>query len=243
MLCFHFSYDSLHFLVWRESDKSLTLLAKDYEPTAIFASGVMSRGSAIAFICHDERGNISVLQYAPSDEAARGGNRMVCRSDFYLGAQTVTINSHWCRSSLLCASANVTSSWAALQRQEGFRSYSDENKRFGVHFGTIDGGMGTIVPVSEQVFWRMTALQSIMGNALECQCSLNFRMWRLFRRTSRRGACQSMERRKGILDGSLLFRYSELPLQEQEDFASAIGSTVGLIMDNLLEIECATLIL
>ena len=37
-------YDSMHFLVWRESDKSLTLLAKDFEPCEVFAGGLISRG-------------------------------------------------------------------------------------------------------------------------------------------------------------------------------------------------------
>jgi cleavage and polyadenylation specificity factor subunit 1 len=44
-----YSYDSMHFLVWRESDKSLTLLAKDYEPCEVFAAGLISRGGK--FIC------------------------------------------------------------------------------------------------------------------------------------------------------------------------------------------------
>ena len=38
------AYDSLYFLVWRESDKSLTLLAKDYDPIPVYAAGLMSRG-------------------------------------------------------------------------------------------------------------------------------------------------------------------------------------------------------
>ena len=40
------AYDSLYFLVWRESDKSLTLLAKDYDPIAVYAAGIMSRGKS-----------------------------------------------------------------------------------------------------------------------------------------------------------------------------------------------------
>lgn len=79
------AYDSLYFLVWRESDKSLTLLAKDYEPTTIYCAGMLSRGSSIAFVCHDERENVQFFQYAPKDDASRGGNKLVCRSDFHLG--------------------------------------------------------------------------------------------------------------------------------------------------------------
>jgi hypothetical protein len=45
-------YDSLHFLVWRESDKSLTLLAKDYEPCEVFAAGIISRGGKVFYLSY-----------------------------------------------------------------------------------------------------------------------------------------------------------------------------------------------
>lgn len=41
----------MHFLVWRESDKSLTLLAKDYEPCEVFAGGLISRGGELVVLC------------------------------------------------------------------------------------------------------------------------------------------------------------------------------------------------
>jgi cleavage and polyadenylation specificity factor subunit 1 len=35
-------------------------------------------------------------------------------------------------------------------------------------------------------------------------------------------------------------KFVDLPLPDQEDLASSIGSTVGLVMDNLLELACAS---
>lgn len=196
----------------------------------------------MAFLSHDDRGNMECMQYAPKDDGARGGNKLVRRADFYVGTQTVSMSSHWCRSSLLCYTSNLTSTWAALQRQDAVASLNDDNRRFASNFGTVDGGLSAIIPVSEQVYWRMTALQSVMSNALQTHCGLNFRSWRLFHRSSRRGACQAMERKKGFLDGSLLLKFSSLPIYVQEELASAIGSTVDLIMDNLLEMDCASLL-
>ena len=71
--------------MWRESDKSLTLLAKDYEPTTLYSVSLLSRGATIAFACHDERQNLQFFQYAPKDDASRGGNKLVPRADFHLG--------------------------------------------------------------------------------------------------------------------------------------------------------------
>jgi cleavage and polyadenylation specificity factor subunit 1 len=36
------AYDTISLLVYRESDKSLTLLAKDYDPIPVYATGIMT---------------------------------------------------------------------------------------------------------------------------------------------------------------------------------------------------------
>lgn len=236
------AYDSLHFLVWRESDKSLTLLAKDYEPVTVYATGVIGRGGTMSFLCHDDRQNIQFLQYAPSDAAARGGNKLVCRGDVHLGTQTTAFASHWCKSALLVHTATPHSSLAALKQRDPLFGRGDDDNRFAVHFGTTDGGLSAVVPLSDQSYWRLTALQSVMGNALESNCALSTRSWRLYRRAPRRGGCRFNDRKKGVIDGELVCKYVDLPLTEQEDLASAIGSTVELIVDNVLELVCSSMV-
>lgn len=237
------AYDSLYFLVWRESDKSLTLLAKDYDPIPVYAAGLLSRGGSLDLVCHDDRENLQFFQYAPGDPAARGGNKLVCRADFHLGSQTTDLHSHFCRNSLLVSSATPASTIAALQQQDAFFGRSDDDQRLGVHFGTTDGEYGAIIPLSEPVYWRLTALQSVMVNALESDCALNQRAWRLYRRSMRRGGCRTSERKKGVIDGDFVIRYADLALTDQEDLASAIGSTVDLILDNLLELRCSVMVI
>ena len=237
------AYDSLYFLVWRESDKSLTLLAKDYDPIVVYAAGLMSRGPAMTFLCHDDRQNLQFFQYAPGEAAARGGNKLVCRADCHLGTSTTSFMSHFCRSSLLVNSATPTSTLAALKQQDPYSGRTDDDHRLGIFFGTSDGGIGGVVPLSEPVFWRLTALQSVMANALEANCALNHRAWRLYRRSYRRGGCRSNDRKKSVVDGDLIIQYANLPIADQEDLAASIGSTVDLILDNILEIQCSSLML
>lgn len=237
------AYDSLHFLVYRESDKSLTLLAKDYEPTSMYAAGLLSRGGTLSFVCHDDRQNLTFLSYAPNDAAARGGNKLVCRADCHLGTQTIALQSHFCRSSLTVNSATTQSTLAAMKQQDALFGKADDNQRFGLHYGSTDGGFGTIIPVNENIYWRLAALQSVMSNALESDCSLSHRAWRLYRRAQRRGGCRANDRKKGVVDGDLVMKFADLPLVEQEDLASAIGSTVDLILDNLLEVGASGMVI
>lgn len=37
--------------------------------------------------------------------------------------------------------------------------------------------------------------------------------------------------------------YADLPLADQEDLAASIGATVELILDNLLDVQCGSLML
>ena len=237
------AYDSLYLLIYRESDKSLTLLAKEYEPVAVYAAGLLSRGPSVTFLCHDDRQNLQFLQYAPGDAAARGGNKLVCRADFHLGSQTIHFGNHFCRNSLFAHSATPTSTMAALQQQDSYFGRSDDDQRISVHFGTTDGTLGAVVPLSEPVFWRLAALQSVLANALEPNCGLSPRAWRLYRRSACRGGGRSNDRKKSVIDGDLVSLYGELPTRTQEDLASAVGSTVDAILDNLLELQCGSLML
>jgi cleavage and polyadenylation specificity factor subunit 1 len=237
------AYDSLYFLVWRESDKSLTMLAKDYDPIPVYCSGFLSRGGSLDFVCNDDRQNLQFFQYAPGDPAARGGNKLVCRADFHLGSQTTDLQSHFCRSSLLINSATPASTLAALKQQDTFFGKAEDDQRLAVTFGTTDGGYCSVVPLDERVYWRLTALQSVLVNALESDCALSQRAWRLYRRASRRGGCRNNEGKKGVIDGDLVLQYTDLSKSDQEDLASSIGSTVDLILDNLLELRCSSMVL
>ena len=194
------------------------------------------------FLCHDDRQNFQFFNYAPHDEASRGGNKLVCKSDFHLGVQTISFDAHYCRNSLLVHSSTANSTMTALKQHDTLFGRADDDIRFGVHFGTGDGGFGCITPVNEQIYWRLTALQSVMSNALENNCGLSHRAWRLYRRSARRSGCRGNDRKRGVLDGTILFRFLDLNLIQQEELASAIGSTVNLIMDNLLELECASMV-
>jgi cleavage and polyadenylation specificity factor subunit 1 len=203
------------------------------------AAGIVSRGGSAAFVCQDDRQNLQFFQYAPGEAAARGGNKLVCRADYHLGSQTTAFRNHSCRSSLWVSSASPSSTLAALKQQDAFFGRSEDDQKLGAHFGTTDGGFGAITPLSEPVYWRFAALQSVMANALESDCSLSQRAWRLYRRSHRRGGCRSADRKKGVIDGDLIVKYVDLPLADQEDLASAIGSTPDLILDNILELKCA----
>lgn len=150
-------------------------------------------------------------------------------------------STHACRSPLLVHSATPVSSQAALKQQDPLFGRQDDDHRVAIHFGTADGSLGSIIAVSEPVFWRLMALQSVMANALEFDAALNPRLWRLYKRSNR--GCRNNGRKRGVIDGNLVTRYVNLSIFDREDLASSIGTTVDLIMDNLVDIQCANKII
>ena len=50
-----------------------------------------------------------------------------------------------------------------------------------------------------------------MSNAINSHFALSTRAWRLYRRCTSRGGCQSNERMKGVLDGDILLQFLDLP--------------------------------
>ena len=145
----------------------------------MYAAGLLSRGGTL-FICVSRwSSKLDIFELCSQRRAAaRGGNNKLVlrRSDFHLGTQTTSLDSHFCSSSLLINSATQDSTLVALKQQDPlYGKLDDDDKRFGLHYGSIDGGFGTILPMSEGIYWRLAALQSVMGNALESDCCLSHR--------------------------------------------------------------------
>lgn len=58
-------YHSVQFVVWREADNSLTLLARDYNALACMSADYIRDGSMLGMVIGDDMGNIKLLQYNP----------------------------------------------------------------------------------------------------------------------------------------------------------------------------------
>jgi cleavage and polyadenylation specificity factor subunit 1 len=95
--------------------------------------------------------------------------------------------------------------------------------------------------IHKRSYWRLAALRSVLANAVESHAALSPRSWRLYRRSGARGGCIENERKKGIVDGEVVLQYLDLPVSQQEELASAIGTTSDLIIDNILELEAGSI--
>ena len=116
-----------------------------------------------------------------------------------------------------------------------------KNKRSCTLIGTMDGAIGSLVPLDEKMYKRLSLLQQIMSMLLPAALALNprdFRVpngWR-----TKYPFLQATIGRKTILDGCLLFHFLELDHAIQEELAHTLGVTAYVLRENLHEIEYLT---
>lgn len=222
-------YKSVHFLRWRERQRQLVLLAKDYEPLAVSATEFSVFEKKLALLAVDMDENLHVMQFAPMDIESRGGQRLLRVSDFHLGVQV----SSMFRKQVEAAGAPANG-----------RASAPSSCYVNV-MGSSEGGVGALIPVGERVFRRLFTLQNVMVNTLPQNCALNPREFRMLKtnaqqRCGRPDAWSKKKWKKSFLDAFVLFRFLTLDYVAQKELARCIGTTPEVVIHNLLEVQHAT---
>jgi cleavage and polyadenylation specificity factor subunit 1 len=215
-------YKSVQFLRWKEKQRQLVLLAKDYEPLAVSATEFNLFEKRLALLAVDMEENLHVMQFAPNDIESRGGQRLLRTGDFHLGVQ-------------------VSSMFRKL--------VSPLNRSSPVTYvnilGSSEGGISALIPVSERVFRRLFTLQNVMINTLPQNCALNPRDFRTIKTNSTRhsgrlDAWSKQKWKKSFLDAHVLFRFLQLDYVAQKEITRCIGTTPEVVIHNLLEVQRST---
>nr|CCA24259.1 conserved hypothetical protein [Albugo laibachii Nc14] len=226
-------YKSVSFLRWRQKDRQLILLAKDYEPLAVTTAEFNILDTRLALIAADVEENLHVLQYAPHDIESRGGQRLLRTSDFHVGVQI---------SSIL---RKLVISNASHQQYIPAKGRCIGNMYLNV-LGSSEGGIAALIPVPERVFRRLFTLQNVMISALPQNCALNPREFRVMKangrvRSGRADAWCKQKWKKGFLDGQVLCRFLHLDYVAQKELARCIGTNPEVIIQNLSELQRNTM--
>ena len=93
--------------------------------------------------------------------------------------------------------------------------------------------LGYLLPVSEKVYRRLLMLNNVLTNNMEHTAGLNPRGYRTIRTISRDLRNPS----RGIVDGDLVFTFSDLSVTEKAEYSRKIGTTAADIMDDLAELD------
>mmetsp|Transcript_20261 Transcript_20261/g.20377 ORF Transcript_20261/g.20377 Transcript_20261/m.20377 type:complete len:571 (+) Transcript_20261:3-1715(+) len=243
------AFKSVQFLAFREADMSLTLVAKDFTDGLCMSAAYIVDGPVLGMVICDDEGNMKLLRYNPGLFESKKGFQLLRIADIHIGSDVSLLLPHrvlgdpTIASSLSTAVTTISNDVnAELMRKQRFlrgttlpfgaRLQKNSMNKSSLVVGTMDGGLGMLVPLEERTYRRLVLLEQVMSTALETTCGLNPREHRNLK------SCRVLTNKKrGVLDGNSLFRFVTLEPSTQLELTGAMGTTVDIVMDNLLEID------
>ncbi|KAI9205850.1 CPSF A subunit region-domain-containing protein [Polychytrium aggregatum] len=219
---------SVWFLGFQEEPPKLALLGKDFNKLSVYSSAFLVNDNLLSLLVADGDKNLHMFSYAPYNIQSYNGQKLIRKGEFHVG--------------------NSIDKMICLRRQTapgGKMPTGTPSVQFLSVYGSLDGSLGMVLPVSEKLYKRMYALYSRMVQNIQHAAALNPRGFRQLQlRSQYLGATSSINTGlpgpKFILDGDLIYRYSSFSKSTQRELAKGIGSEVERIMDDLLEVTGGT---
>ncbi len=153
------------------------------------------------------------------DPKSLSGQRLLHRSIFHHGHFT---------SSLTLVPRTPTSSElsaASMSDEMDTETIIPESPPYQILMTTQTGSLALITPLNEQVYRRLQVLQTQLVNTLDHACGLNPRAYRAAESDGMGG--------RGMLDGTLLRRWTELGSQRKAEMAGRVGVANWVVRGDL----------
>lgn len=210
---------SVHFLEWRQDGQKLALLGKDFESLEAFGAEFVISGSTLGLLVTDANKNAQILSYAPRVLESFKGQRLLCRSQFHVGAHVAKL-----------------ARLQMLPAQGAEAAPAAQAARFAVLMGTLDGGLDLLAIQDELTFRRLQALQRLLVTAVAHAGGLNPKAFRAFQP----GGEVHRPGPDNTVDCELLRSYHMVDVRGQVEMARQIGTTRKHILTNLRDLEVTT---
>ncbi|TCD71004.1 mRNA cleavage and polyadenylation factor subunit [Steccherinum ochraceum] len=184
-------------VAFQEDPYKLAVLAKDIRQLPVTCADLFFADNRVSVVSGDEEGVIRIYEYDPHDPEAKGGERLMCRTEFH-------------------GQGEYRSSYLIARRIAGPESDIPEAKLI---FGGTDGSLSSLTHVDEAVYKRLQLLQGQLTRNVQHLAGLNPKAFRIVRNDY-----MSKPLTKGILDGNLLAAFDDLPIAQQNEVTRQIGT-------------------
>lgn len=201
--------------------KVLSIVSKDLKPLEVYCVEFMVDNTQLCFLASDRNKNLIIMAYNPESRESHGGQRLVRKADFNSGQHINSMFRVRCKL------------WDPSTRK---RFNEAMEKRHITYFGTLDGGLGFVMPIPEKVYRRLLMLQNAMTTHIPHYAGLNPKAYR----TVKYSTPELANPHRLILDGDLIWKFLHLSLNERIEVARRLGTGVEQIVDDLMEIDRVT---
>ncbi|KAG1650025.1 Cleavage and polyadenylation specificity factor subunit 1 [Nymphon striatum] len=149
---------SVNLLCYQEQSRTLALVSRDIKPMEVYAIEYFVDHTQLGFVVSDVDKNIVIYTYQPDAKESFGGQCLLHKVDFHAGAH---IN---CFFRIRCKLTHLL---------EDKKAFIAAEKRQMTLYGTQDGGMGYMLPISEKVYRRLLMLQNLLVTNIPHYAGLN----------------------------------------------------------------------
>ncbi|XP_048576873.1 cleavage and polyadenylation specificity factor subunit 1 isoform X2 [Nematostella vectensis] len=208
---------SITLLRLQEETKTLAFVSKDPKNLEVYAADFFIDGPQIGFLVSDVEKNLVLFTYQPEAIESQGGQRLLQRADINVGTHITSFFR-------IAAKAHLK---ASGEKSKEMRQLTC--------FGTLDGALGLMLPMTEKTFRRLHMLQTKLVDCIPHVAGLNPKAFRMLQWRKRK-LCNP---HRNVLDWQLLFKYMHLSFMERQEVARKIGTTPAQIMDDMMDIERA----
>ncbi|XP_044171683.1 cleavage and polyadenylation specificity factor subunit 1-like [Acropora muricata] len=207
-------FKSITLLRLQEETKTLAFVSKDPKTLEVYGADFVIDGPQLGFLVSDVDQNLFLLTYQPEAMESFGGQRLLQRADINVGS-------------------NITSFFRIRARTTG--KLGGKDLRHLTCFGTLDGGIGLLLPMTEKTYRRLHMLQTKLVECIPHVAGLNPKAFRLV--SGNRRSLSNAHR--NILDAELLCKFIHLGTMERFEVTKKIGTTPAQILDDLMDVERA----
>ncbi|KAG1848301.1 CPSF A subunit region-domain-containing protein [Suillus subalutaceus] len=193
---------SVWLVAFQEDPYKLVTLAKDVRRRHATTVDFFFAGGDLAIASEDEEGVLRLFAYDPSDPESRGGQHLLCHTEFHSHKE--------CRSTITIA-----------------RRTKDEQliPQAKLMSGFTDGSLSALTPVDEAVFKRLQLMQGQLTRNMQHTAGLNPKAHRIVRNDA-----VSKPLSKSVLDGQLLSEFQVLGISRQNEITRQIGTERALVL-------------
>ncbi|KAK3675759.1 mRNA cleavage and polyadenylation factor subunit [Recurvomyces mirabilis] len=224
---------------WTQEPYRLSILGRGGSGVEVLDADFLPMGGALGVIVADGDGALHCLQYDPEDPATGHGQRLLDRAAFDTG-HVVTLAGMMLLPSTLSPFAEQAEDLAAARpltngNADGTNgeakppSQPQHHRLNHVLLPTLSGSIGLLTPITDEATYRrLSALQTQLTNLLEHAAGLNPRAYRAVD-TLATPAVGS----RGVLDGSLVQRISELGATRRAEVLGRAGTDSWALRSDL----------
>ncbi|KAK9450054.1 CPSF A subunit region-domain-containing protein [Limtongia smithiae] len=227
---------SIWFVGFSEEPYKMQLFGKDLRRIEVVAADFCVNGEIAHFVIADANKRLHVVQYDPEDPKSLSGQRLMPKSEFFVGHNIeafVMVPQEQFASTPSTAVVPMVDG-GADSATEPPQSSLGPTEQFMCIGATRSGSLIAVHPVSEAKYRRLVIVQQHLTDRMEHVAGLNPRM----HRTLTASSDLEMSVSRAVLDGNLLMKFASLSLEMQLEIIERVGKGASVdIWNHLIELD------